>query len=88
MPKAFQGNHEKTSEINMDEIFGTHEGQVDGSYVSRMLDLTLLAPDIIDAILDGKETSGLSLTTLTKKQIPPLWEEQRKIFGFTAKDEA
>jgi len=26
MPKAFQGNHEKTSEINMDEIFGTHGG--------------------------------------------------------------
>jgi len=25
LPKAFQGNHEKTSEINMDEIFGTHE---------------------------------------------------------------
>jgi len=47
-----------------------------------MLDLTLLAPDIIESILDGHEPSGLSLARLTKKQIPPLWEEQRKVFGF------
>jgi len=50
--------------------------KVDCSYVSRTLDLTLLAPDIIDAILDGREPSGLSLARLTKKQIPLLWEEQ------------
>lgn len=55
---------------------------MDGSYVSRILDLTLLAPDIIDAILDGKEPSGLSLAMLTKKQIPLVWEEQRQGFGF------
>ena len=55
---------------------------MDGSYVSRMIDLTLLAPDIIEAILDGKEPSGLSLTTLTKKQIPLLWEEQRRVLEF------
>jgi len=58
--------------------------KVDGSYVSRMLDLTLLAPDIIEAILDGKEPSGLSLTKLTKKRIPPLWEEQRLVYGFNS----
>lgn len=60
--------------------------KVDGSYVSRMLDLTLLAPDIIETILDGKEPSGLSLTTLTKKQIPGEWEEQRQVLGFLKKD--
>jgi len=57
--------------------------KVDGSYVSRILDLTLLAPDIIEAIMDGREPSGLSLTTLTKKQIPLLWEEQQRFFGFS-----
>ncbi len=55
---------------------------LDGSYVSRILDLTLLAPDIIDAILNGGEPSGLSLAILTKKQIPIIWEEQRRLFGF------
>jgi len=56
--------------------------KVDGSYVSRILDLTLLAPDIIDAILAGKEPSGLSLAILTKKRIPLVWEEQRQVLGF------
>ncbi|NLH49293.1 MAG: hypothetical protein GX444_11925 [Myxococcales bacterium] len=59
---------------NLAEI--ARANKVDCSYVSRTLDLTLLAPDIIDAILDGREPSGLSLARLTKKQIPLLWEEQ------------
>ncbi len=65
---------------NLAEI--ARANRVDGSYVSRILDLTLLAPDIIDAILDGKEPSGLSLARLTKTQIPLLWREQRNTYGF------
>ena len=49
--------------------------------MSRIFDLTLLAPDIIEAILDGREPSGLSLTLLIKKRIPLLWEEQCPVFG-------
>jgi len=56
--------------------------KIDGSYVSRILNLTLLAPDIIEAILDGKEPSGLSLTMLTRRTPPLLWEDQRRAFGF------
>jgi len=37
---------------------------VDSSYVARLLRLTLLAPDIIEAILGGAEPSGLSLGKL------------------------
>jgi len=50
--------------------------KVDGSYVSRMIDLTLLAPDIIEAILDGHEPPGISLARLTGMRIPPTWDEQ------------
>jgi len=67
---------------NLAEI--ARANKVDGCYVSRILDLTLLAPDIIDAILDGREPSGLSLAMLTKKQIPLAWEEQRQYLGFDA----
>ena len=56
--------------------------RVDGSDVSRVLDLTLLAPDIIEAILDGREPSGLSFNRLTRGEIPVLWEEQRRAYGF------
>jgi hypothetical protein len=55
--------------------------QVDRAYVSRMLRLTLLAPDIIEAILRGAEPSGLSLGRLTGR-LPLLWTEQREKFGF------
>jgi len=37
---------------------------VDRSYVSRILQLTSLAPDIVEAILAGNEPSGVSLGTL------------------------
>ena len=54
--------------------------KVDCAYVSRILGLTLLAPDIVRAIMDGEEPSGLSLAKLTKP-FPVLWEEQRREFG-------
>ena len=55
---------------------------VDNSYVARILKLTTLAPDIIEAILNGEEPAGLSLAKLTRT-FPVDWEEQRAMFGFT-----
>jgi len=54
---------------------------VDRSYVSRVLQLMLLAPDIVEAILVGREPSGLSLAKLTQT-LPVLWDDQRELFGF------
>ncbi len=56
--------------------------KVDRAYVSRILGLTLLAPDIVRAIMDGEEPSGLSLVRLTKP-FPVMWEEQHQEFSFT-----
>ena len=53
---------------------------LDVSFAARLLRLTLLAPDIVEAILVGEEPSGLSLTMLTK-QLPMTWEEQRRELG-------
>ena len=55
---------------------------VDNSYVVRILKLTTLAPDIIEAILHGEEPSGLSLAKLIRT-FPMDWERQRALFGFT-----
>ena len=54
---------------------------VDGRYVARLLDLTLLAPDIIEALLKGSEPDGLSLEKLFRA--PMEWTEQRRVLGFT-----
>lgn len=50
---------------------------LDRKYVARILGLTSLAPDIVQAILGGNEPSGLSLTKLCKG-VPMRWEEQRR----------
>ena len=56
---------------------------VDNSYVARTLKLTTLAPDIVTAIINGEEPSGLSLSQLVLS-FPVDWGEQRKHFGFNA----
>lgn len=53
------------------------------TYVSRILELVNLAPDIAQAILDGNEPDGFTLDKL-RQGIPVLWEDQRKQFGFQA----
>ena len=53
---------------------------LDRSYVSRIMRLALLSPDIVEAIVDGREPSGLSLERLAKG-IPVVWAEQRKQIG-------
>jgi hypothetical protein len=46
------------------------------SFVNRLLRLTLLAPDIVKAILDGRQPKAMQLEELMK-QMPSAWEEQR-----------
>ena len=53
---------------------------LDRAYVRRLMNLTLLAPDLVEAILRGDEPSGLSLATLVET-IPMGREEQRRALG-------
>nr|WP_221244447.1 hypothetical protein [Neoroseomonas alkaliterrae] len=50
--------------------------KINASYVSRVLRLTLLAPDIVEAILDGRQAPGLDLPRLLAG-FPLAWEKQR-----------
>lgn len=47
------------------------------SFVNRLIRLTLLAPDIQEAILDGQQPKGMQLEALTRV-MPMRWEEQRE----------
>ena len=49
---------------------------INSSYVSRLLRLTLLAPDIVEAILDGRQPEGMTLPGLMDP-FPVEWERQR-----------
>lgn len=45
------------------------------SYLTRVLRLTQLAPDLVDAILDGRHPPSLTLQSL-RGQIPDEWSSQ------------
>ena len=50
--------------------------KINSSYVSRLLRLTLLAPDIVEAILDGRQPDGMTLPGLME-QFPLEWNSQQ-----------
>jgi hypothetical protein len=52
-------------------------------YVGRVLECALLAPDIVEAILDGRQPPDLTFEKLTK-HVPLSWVEQREQLGFPA----
>jgi hypothetical protein len=53
-------------------------------YISRLLRLPLLAPDIILAIVNGKNPPQLTAKKLMRRalELPVDWTEQRKLLGF------
>ena len=56
--------------------------KINASYLARILRLTLLAPDIVEAVLDGRQPKGLLLADLMKT-FPVEWDQQRTLFGFS-----
>jgi len=58
--------------------------KLEQGWVAEVLRMTMLAPDIIEAVLDGKQPRHLNLQTLRGRHdpLPRDWQEQRKLFGF------
>ncbi len=66
------GTHATIAEIAQTE-------KINESYVGRVLRLTLLAPDIVAAILDGRQRAQITLAVLMRR-FPVLWTAQRSRF--------
>lgn len=70
------GKAESVAEIARDE-------GLTRSYVTRVLRLAFLAPDIVEAILSGSQPPDLSAERLVRhSRLPLAWEDQRQILGF------
>ena len=52
------------------------------AYVRRILRLAFLAPDIVEAIAEGRQPRALTLQRLLGP-MPFAWAEQRRLFGFS-----
>jgi hypothetical protein len=69
-----QGVYTSVSEIGDAE-------RISRSYVCRVMRLVLLAPDIVEGILDGRRTAGLAHLL---KPFPLEWDAQREVLhGFS-----
>ena len=44
--------------------------------------LAFLAPDIVEAILAGTQPVDLTAETLTRRDLPLSWSEQKSLFGY------
>jgi site-specific DNA recombinase len=60
------------------------EELITASYATRLVRLAFLAPDIVTAILAGKQPAGLTANKLMADTRLPLdWRDQRGALGFT-----
>ncbi len=80
LAQRFQDNPAATIEgIAAAEGFGA-------TYAGRLLRLTSLAPDIVAAILDGRQPPELTANVLmADTRLPLEWSAQRAVLGFAAK---
>jgi hypothetical protein len=56
---------------------------IERGYLGSLLRLTLLAPDIVEYILDGRQPPGLSLPRLLEP-FPLAWDDQRSVVADAA----
>ncbi|MCX7619159.1 hypothetical protein [Tepidiforma sp.] len=68
-----QGRYASVSEMAKGE-------KIERGYLGCLLRLTLLAPDIVQAILDGRQVEGATLATLLAG-LPIAWQDQRTSLG-------
>ena len=61
--------------------------KINASYVSRILRLTLLAPEIVEAILDGRQAPEGTLRGVMKP-FPVEWERQRLVHHLSSHPQA
>ena len=76
----------ESGEVKSLKEIAAREG-VDSSYVSRMVNLTTLAPDIVAAILDDALPDHLTLFDIAVDP-PAVWEEQRRRVGVIGNETA
>jgi hypothetical protein len=65
------GKHSSAAELAKAE-------RINASYLSRILRLTLLAPEIVEAVIAGKQPPTMQVDDLLRP-LPSLWQQQKSI---------
>jgi site-specific DNA recombinase len=85
MIKAVARAHPWPEKIIRGELTGLRSiaqlTSLDEHYAGRILNCSFLAPDIVEAILDGRQPANLTVQKLLRS-LPLAWAEQRQQLGF------
>jgi hypothetical protein len=65
--------------VSLNDLAG--ESGVNDRYTSRILRSAFLAPDIVEAILEGRQPAGMTLDRMLD-DLPLDWDKQRRALGF------
>ena len=59
--------------------------KLESGWAAEVLRMTMLAPDIVEAIFEGRQPRQLNLHTLRGREdlLPRDWAEQRRLLGFS-----
>ena len=79
--KAFAWKKEIDNAVSVHQL--AKRENISRQYLSKILKMVYLAPDIVEAILVGTQPSNLKLTDFFKSPIPVSWAEQRRKYGFS-----
>jgi site-specific DNA recombinase len=81
--RGYAWRHEIISGKSKSSIEIARRKKVTPSFVSRLIDVSFLAPDILAAIADGTAPVGLTANKLQNTSNIPLdWQSQRYVLGF------
>ena len=78
--QAYQWRNALASESRSLEDLAASAGQTE-AYVRQLLPLAFLAPDIVEAILLGKQPRHLTVDRLVRMKLPLSWQAQRRILN-------
>src|SRR6185437_1138744 len=79
LERAFQWEAQVRGGKSMQDI--AKQEKLDRSYVTRVVRLAFLAPDIVEAILEGRHKPDLKVKRFFT-DMPIAWAEQRRVLGF------
>jgi len=77
---AWLRDHEAWPSDSLDMLKGARAPK--DSYVRKVIQLAFLAPDIQQAILDGRQPPGLTAQQIMDRPLPGAWADQRHALGF------
>ena len=80
--QAFQWWEKLTADETRSAGDIAREQGLDDRHVCRVVRLSMLAPDIVEAIASGRQPPELTAKRLLHGEIPYHWKEQRRVLGF------